>query len=178
MPARWQDYAMENQKRALRAQLKSQRPHSSEGLTQQLLMLVEKLSPKTIASYQPLPGEPDLSEFNELVSKQFLVLYPRVIGENLEFASGDLRSGAFSISEPTGEATAEIDLVLVPALAADFKGNRLGKGKGFYDRFLSGFAGKAYAIVFDQELLPEVPIDSHDQRVNGVITPKRIVEVD
>ncbi|MEY5146576.1 MAG: hypothetical protein RL224_890, partial [Actinomycetota bacterium] len=84
MPARWQDYAMENQKRALRAQLKSQRPHSSEGLTQQLLILVEKLCPKTIASYQPLPGEPDLSEFNELVSKQFLVLYPRVIGENLE----------------------------------------------------------------------------------------------
>jgi 5-formyltetrahydrofolate cyclo-ligase len=178
MPARWQDYAMENQKQALRAKLKSQRPHSSEGITQHLLNLVEKLSPKTIASYQPLPGEPDLSEFNELASRRFLVLYPRVIGDDLEFASGDLRSGAFAISEPTGEATKEIDLVLVPALAADVRGNRLGKGKGFYDRFLAGFAGKAYAVVFEQELLPEVPTDSHDQRVNGVITPKRVVEVD
>lgn len=169
---------MENQKEALRAKLKSQRPNTSAGLTQQLMNLVQLLSPKTIASYQPMAGEPDVSEFNRLASQSFHLVFPRVVGENLEFAGGDLEQGAFSIFEPTGPAVSQIDLVLVPALAADEMGNRLGKGRGFYDRFLAGYQGKAYAVIFDSELLEKVPTQEHDQRVSGVVTPNRIIEVD
>jgi 5-formyltetrahydrofolate cyclo-ligase len=69
-------------------------------------------------------------------------------------------------------------LVLVPALAVDHRGNRLGKGRGFYDRFLAGFSGPCYAVVFDEELLEDVPVDSHDRRVSGVVTPSRTFDFD
>ncbi|CAB4548169.1 MAG: 5-formyltetrahydrofolate cyclo-ligase [Actinobacteria bacterium] len=178
MPARWQDYAMENQKEGLRKKLQSLRPHSSTGLTEQLLALVAELSPKRIASYQPQPTEPDVSEFNQLASQRFELVFPRVIGEDLEFAAGPTVPGEFGILAPTGPAETEIDLVLVPALAADPMGNRLGKGRGFYDRFLAGFSGVCYAVVFEEELLDSVPVESHDRAVDGVVTPHRTIDCD
>ena len=178
MPARWQDYAMENPKGALREKLQSLRPHSSLGLTEQLRKLVEKLSPTIIASYQPLPNEPDVSEFNLWAESKFQLVYPRVQGETLEFAQGPLSPGRFGITEPTGKTIDRIDLVLVPALAIDQRGNRLGKGKGFYDRFLPEFEGTAYAVVFDEEVLAAIPVEDHDQAVAGVITPKRTIVFD
>lgn len=77
--------------------------------------------------------------------------------------------------EPTGEAVprASIDLMLVPALAIDSTGNRLGKGKGFYDRALRDFAATAAAVIFDEELLELVPSEPHDMRVSMVVTPVR-----
>jgi 5-formyltetrahydrofolate cyclo-ligase len=176
MPARWQDYAMENQKEGLRKKLQSLRPHSSAGLTDQLLALVEKLNPKRIASYQPQPAEPDISEFNQLASQRFELVFPRVIGSDLEFASGPFVAGGFGILEPTGPAKTEIDLVLVPALAADRMGNRLGKGRGFYDRFLTSYSGVCYAVVFEQELLDSVPVEDHDRAVDGVVTPTLTID--
>jgi 5-formyltetrahydrofolate cyclo-ligase len=178
MPARWQDYAMENPKKALRQKLQSLRPHSSVGLTNQLRQLVEKLAPHTIASYQPLPTEPDTSDFNRWVAAGRRVVFPRVIGSDLEFAEGPVSLGSFGIAEPTGPIVNQIDLVLVPALATDRSGTRLGKGRGFYDRFLAGFDGTCYAVVFDEEVLETLPVESHDQRVAGVITPKRTIVFD
>jgi 5-formyltetrahydrofolate cyclo-ligase len=178
MPARWQDYAMENPKEALREKLQSLRPRSSAGLTEQLRKLVEKLSPANIASYQPMAAEPDTSEFNAWAEGRFQLVYPRVIGETLEFAPGPLSLGRFGISEPMGKRVDQIDLVLVPALAIDRKGNRLGKGKGFYDRFLPGFDGIAYAVVFDEEVLDTIPVEEHDQTIAGVITPNRTIVFD
>jgi 5-formyltetrahydrofolate cyclo-ligase len=169
---------MENPKEALREKLQSLRPHSSVGLTEQLRKLVEKLSPTIIASYQPMAAEPDISEFNAWAENNFQLVYPRVIGDSLEFAPGPLSPGRFGIGEPTGKRVDQIDLVLVPALAIDQQGNRLGKGKGFYDRFLSGFEGISYAVVFDEEVLETIPIEDHDQTVAGVITPKRTIVFD
>ena len=169
---------MEIPKEALREKLQSLRPRSSEGLTEQLRNLVEKISPTIIGSYQPLPAEPDTSEFNAWAEGRFQLVYPRVIGESLEFAPGPLSPGRFGISEPTGKRVDQVDLVLVPALAIDQQGNRLGKGKGFYDRFLPGFGGIAYAVVFDEEVLKAIPIEEHDQAVAGVITPKRTIIFD
>ena len=178
MPARWQDYAMENPKDVLRKKLQSLRPHSSLGLTQQLSQLIEKLQPATIASYQPLPAEPDVTEFNEWIANKCQVVFPKVVADNLQFARGPVQPGQFGIAEPIGQRADSIDLVLVPALAIDGQGNRLGKGKGFYDRFLANYEGTCYAIVFDEEVLPSIPTESHDRRVNGVITPKRTIVFD
>ena len=69
---------------------------------------------------------------------------------------------------------AEIDLMLVPALALDLRGYRLGYGKGFYDRVLPQLAhGRAVGIVYDFQLLAEVPDEAHDQRVHWIITDRR-----
>ena len=169
---------MEIPKEVLRKKLQSLRPHSSAGLTQQLSQLVGKLKPRTIASYQPLPSEPAISDFNELAAKSFQVVFPRALANDLEFAMGPVEPGRFGIPEPVGQRVDVIDLVLVPALAIDGQGNRLGKGKGFYDRFLANYQGPCYAIVFDEELLQSIPTESHDRKVSGVITPKRTIVFD
>ncbi len=175
MPARWQDYAMAIEKEILREQLLAKRPHSSEGLTQQLLALIQKLNPATLATYSPLPKEPDVSEFNRLIANSLNLVFPKVIGEDLVFAAGELATGKFSIKEPTGLAQEKIDLMLVPALAVDQNGNRLGKGKGYYDRYLHSRHFPRYAVVFDEEVLDQIPEQLHDQRMSGFVTPTRVV---
>lgn len=169
---------MENPKEVLRKKLQSLRPHSSVGLTHQLSQLVQKLSPTTIASYQPLPGEPDVTEFNQWAADQFQLVFPKVIADDLQFAAGPVRPGRFGIAEPIGEGVDSIDLVLLPALAIDRQGNRLGKGKGFYDRFLANYEGPCYAVVFDEEVLESLPTESHDRKVSGFITPNRTIVFD
>ncbi len=175
MPARWQDYAMAIEKEILRGELLSKRPHSSEGLTRQLLALVQKFNPQTLATYSPQPTEPDVSEFNRLISKSLNLVFPKVKGEDLVFAGGELTPGKFSIEEPTGAVQQEIDLMLVPALAVDHSGNRLGKGRGFYDRYLQNRHFRRYAVVFDEEVLDQIPAQLHDQRMSGFVTPTRVV---
>jgi 5-formyltetrahydrofolate cyclo-ligase len=82
--------------------------------------------------------------------------------------------------EPTGSAilSSALDLILVPALAADVLGNRLGKGKGFYDRWLEDVASKnIFAVVFDSEVLELVPSEPHDKKINGIVTPTRLIAI-
>ena len=97
----------------------------------------------------------------------------------MEFASGEQVRGQFGIQEPTGKSVelASIELMLVPALAVDEIGNRLGKGKGFYDRILASFSGLRVAVVFDSEVLGTVPSEPHDQRVVMIATPLRTLVV-
>lgn len=115
---------------------------------------------------------------------------PRVEGTGLrwcEYAPGDaLRESALGIREPVVEGVARIpagaDAVILPALAADDLGNRLGQGGGFYDRALDSVATQAeggplrIALVFDDEVLPGLPLESHDLRVDVIVTPMRTLD--
>ena len=156
----------------------SARPQSSAGLAANLVRLTMELDVKVIASYQPLATEPDVSEFNAwLLAMGKTLLLPRIVGDELEFATGDLELGSHQIQEPTGVpadiATAE--LILLPALAVDGAGNRIGKGKGYYDRALSDVTGiPKYAVVFDSEILPSISAEEHDVWVTGAVTPTAI----
>jgi len=168
-----------DEKRELRKRLVDARPQSSEGLTERLIAIVQKLGAKTIASYSPLPSEPDVTEFNAWAKENLHLLLPRVSGHGLEFAAGEEGKGSFGITEPKGIEVpiSEIDLMIVPALAADVAGNRLGKGKGFYDRALGAFSGTSIAVVFDTEVMQVVPNEPHDQKVALVVTPVRTIVV-
>jgi len=169
-----------NAKQSLRQTLLSQRPQPSVGLAEQLQAAVAALAAKSIASYQPLYSEPDVSQFNAWAEERFEVYYPRVDGDSLVFAKPPMIAGKFGLSEPTGlqAEISAIDLVLVPALAVDLEGHRLGKGKGFYDRALLGPTQEnLYAVVFDSEVLPQVPSEPHDQQVTGIITPTRAIRI-
>lgn len=168
-------------KQKVRKILSAQRPQPSEGLLENLQSLVTELQPKTVASYQPLPSEPDISRFNDFAkSLGILLVFPRVVGENIEFAAGNLAPGAFKIASPDGPSVnlSQIELMLIPALGVDRKGNRLGKGRGFYDRVLGQVACPKYAIVYESEVLDSIPFETHDQKLNGAITPKAIHEFD
>jgi 5-formyltetrahydrofolate cyclo-ligase len=75
-------------------------------------------------------------------------------------------------------AHAQVDLVLVPALAFDARGYRLGYGKGFYDRLLPQLArAERVGLAFELSLLPQLPNEDHDVAVHRVVTEKRVIEL-
>lgn len=89
--------------------------------------------------------------------------------------SSDVRAGASGIREPVGDRPApigEIDLIVVPGLAFDGRGNRLGRGRGFYDRFLShrDFRATICALAFEEQIVEAVPAEAHDMRVHVIVT--------
>ena len=91
----------------------------------------------------------------------------------------DIATGKFGISEPLPECETiplnQFDLVLVPGLAFDPGGNRLGRGRGFYDRILAAASGVKCGVAYDFQLLEKVPVEPHDAPVNFIFTPTRCV---
>ena len=90
--------------------------------------------------------------------------------------------GLHGMPEPVGDllgpiAINHVDLIVVPAAAVDRSGMRMGWGRGYFDRTLGSMerCPPVYAVVFDTELVDSVPIEVHDKRVDGVITPSAIV---
>ena len=113
------------------------------------------------------------------------VLIPRVRGEDLEWCGADesRASSAMGIEEPTGPTRALLPLraMLVPALAASPRGDRLGKGGGFYDRTIaalraSGQAPTVIAVLRDEDVWADVPTQGHDERVDAILTPTRLID--
>jgi 5-formyltetrahydrofolate cyclo-ligase len=88
--------------------------------------------------------------------------------------------GAFQVREPVAGcpvvAMNRLDLALVPGLAFDARGHRLGRGKGFYDRLLAGFPGRTVGVAFDFQVVAQVPVEPHDIALNAVVTPTRWLE--
>jgi len=147
----------------------------------------------TIASYGPATGEPDVRSVNRAVAAgggSVLLPIPRA-DRLLDWARDEGRYGVsalFPVPVPTGQVLGtggrvllDLDarLVLVPALAADRSGTRLGQGGGYYDRLLEELAGRipALVVVRDGELLDAgvLPRHRHDQVVAGALTPTRVV---
>lgn len=143
-----------------------------------------------VCAYLPLATEPLLPALlNRVHAAGVRVLVPvAAVGTPLDWTDypTPTSSGPFGIAEPTGPrlgapAVTWADVVLVPALAVDGSGHRLGRGGGHYDRSLkllrSDDAGGArpetdlIAVLFDGELLPRVPFDDHDIAVDTVVTP-------
>lgn len=132
----------------------------------------------TVLLYYSLPDEVDTHAFVEKWSSRKRILLPVVVGEELELrlftSNQDLAPGAYGIWEPVGApftAFEEIDFVAVPGVAFDRQGNRLGRGKGYYDRLLPRLP-QAYkaGICFPYQLVETVPHDPHDIAMHCVVT--------
>ena len=141
------------------------------------------LGGRRVALYSPLPSEPDLNALWEGQPRRFC--YPRVAGDKIEFVEiarlEDLVAAAWNpwVREPAATmahviAPGEIDLILVPGLAFTPDGWRLGRGGGFYDRFLSQLPATAakLGVCFDLQLVDTLPTEPHDQRLDGVVTER------
>lgn len=132
---------------------------------------------QVVALYYPLPDEVDTAGFVERWSQKKKILLPSVTS-NFEitlrmYKPGGLVKGAFGIEEPTGIPVTDydsIDLIVVPGVAFDKKGNRLGRGKGMYDKLLKNIKAPKLGICFPYQLLNEVPGEPHDIPMDEVIT--------
>lgn len=132
--------------------------------------------------YSPLQDEPDIRPlFAQCLAAGKRVLLPIVHGQNLYLGNfrqeTDLHTGAFGISEPPATTViplSEIDMALIPGMAFDPQGYRLGRGKGYYDRFLSqsGFSSSFYrlGICFPWQRFPLIPHDAWDVTMHEVLT--------
>ena len=93
----------------------------------------------------------------------------------------DLLVGRFGIREPETWCSQielnRLDFTLVPGVAFDLQGRRLGRGKGFYDRMLAAVRGTTCGVAFDEQIVEEVPVEPHDTRVNCILTPTRWIEL-
>lgn len=125
--------------------------------------------------YHSLPDELSTREFMAEMDgcKQFFL--PRVNGIDLEILPYDrtrMHLGAFRIEEPDGDDTVDvgdIDLIIVPAVAFDRRGNRIGRGKGYYDRLLSRSRALTVGVCYDFQLFDEFDTEQHDMPVDYVI---------
>lgn len=128
---------------------------------------------KRVMIFYPLGNEVDLLE---LLSDDKQFYLPRVNGEELEvcpYKVGDkLLKSKFKVLEPINEPVDKnlLDLVLVPALCVDDKCNRLGYGKGFYDRFLINFKGNSIIPIPRSLVFSDICADRHDVCCSGVVT--------
>ena len=133
---------------------------------------------QAIVAYYPLPDEVDIRPLlDEWIAEGKSVILPKVMGDDtmeLRRYTGydDLQEGAFHILEPVGELFtdfASIDVVLVPGVAFDAEGHRLGRGRGYYDRFLRTLTVQTIGVCFDFQKVDEVPFDKYDIPVDKVI---------
>ena len=133
----------------------------------------------TVLLFAPLPDEPDTFVLPR-DGKRFC--YPRYHADRgyeaaLADVPDELLPGKFGVLEPTPEAlevlASEVDLVLVPGMAFDEECYRLGRGRGFYDRWLLALPGLKIGLGFDHQLIDRVPREAHDVKLDGVIIPSR-----
>ena len=131
-------------------------------------------------AYWPLPDEVDIRPLiDRLVAEGKTVLLPRVVDDRtMELrrytSSADLAEGAFHIMEPTGPLFVDddqIDVALVPGVAFDAAGHRLGRGRGYYDRFLARCSGvRKIGVCFPFQRVAEVPSEPYDVVMDEVVS--------
>jgi 5-formyltetrahydrofolate cyclo-ligase len=98
----------------------------------------------------------------------------------LKKLASDIVIGKFGVREPASGCQEipldRFDLVLAPGVAFDLHGNRLGRGKGFYDRILPAASGIKCGVAYDFQLLEKIPAEPHDAKVDFILTPARCVK--
>jgi len=154
--------------------------------------MCERLKPQiqsahTILFFAPLPDELDVWPVLELsmalgtnCALPFYDAEKKTYGARvLEKLATDIVTGKFGVREPVAScaeiALNRFDLVLVPGVAFDLAGSRLGRGFGFYDRLLVEASGVKCGVAYDFQLQEQIPTEPHDARVDFILTPTRCV---
>jgi 5-formyltetrahydrofolate cyclo-ligase len=184
-----------NEKRALRAELRqrrrtrttTERDTDTAALTATLQRFVQERQVRSLALYLSAPDEPDVRPFLQWAHEQDVRVLLPITREDglLDWAVGDgsaEQQGLHGMPEVVGEvlsplALGDVDAILTPAAAVGHDGCRMGWGRGYYDKTLGSMANRppVYAVIFDAEYLDEVPREAHDEPVDGIITPSRII---
>lgn len=136
---------------------------------------------KVVLLYHSLPDELPTHSIIDQWSNTKTVLLPRVDGEYLRlyrYSPTLMVHGSYNISEPSMScqeySIGDVDLAIIPAIAFDRKGHRLGRGKGFYDRLLATSSVMKIGVAFNSQIVRNVPADAFDISMNMVITDKSL----
>lgn len=127
---------------------------------------------KTVGFFSPLPDEPNV-ELLWAVLGDRAVCYPRVLGDDMVFIRVPDRSALitsrWNLMEPPHReddcvSPDALDLILVPGMAFTGDGHRMGRGKGYYDRYLAqpGIRATLFGVAFSEQRVPALPVESHD----------------
>ncbi len=162
----------------------------SKAITEKFLELEEFQKARVIMFFIPFRNEVDTRPLIEKsLSLGKTVVVPRTLKDTKELIPSrlidweqDLAQGAYGIREPLPEKTRpvepkEIDLLLIPGVAFDLFGNRLGYGGGYYDRFVTNLRSGTplFAVAFEVQIVDEVPVKEWDHRIDALITEERVV---
>lgn len=165
----------------------SEREAADVGITQNLQAVTLDLSARSISCYLSAQNEPNTRPFLRWAADQGIrILFPVTREDGLlDWTVGEDAievEGLFGVPEVSGVtlgpiAINDVDLIIVPAAAIDESGLRMGWGRGYFDKTLGSMekCPPVYAVIFDGELVDSVPREVHDQPVDGVVTPTRIV---
>jgi 5-formyltetrahydrofolate cyclo-ligase len=180
------------QRKEIRARLKAMSAEQRATASAHACALLEKQSvwerAKLLFFYAPLPSELDLwpllrdslAAGKTVALPRFDAATQRYVACQITDAARDLQDGQFGIREPAGDCIAvppnRLDLVLVPGVAFDVHGRRLGRGKGFYDQLLASVRGTTCGVAFDEQIVDAVPVEPHDVHLNCILTPTRWLE--
>lgn len=160
------------------------RESMSAALVAHLKEWLETQDPDVVALYHPVRGEPDVTEL--VVALPHLPFVLPVVGEEPgvmtfhAYRRGDpLTRSRLGILEPD-RASPHVTLtprsiVIVPSVALDLRGARLGYGGGYYDRLLAGFPGTAVGVVFRSMMVDNLPVQPHDVHLAYVATEQGVV---
>lgn len=139
----------------------------------------------TILFFAPLPDEADvwpllresLAAGKIVALPQFDAKTQNYVARRVQNLQDEIVTGQFWVREPKSGCSKipleKFDLVLVPGIAFDLRGNRIGRGRGFYDRLLQNIRGLKIGIAFDGQVVKEVPAEKPDVPVDFILTPTR-----
>lgn len=176
---------MKEQKKQLRKQIKEEKSRQSREMLMEASSLLLKeiehhphfIAAKTVLLYYSLGDEVYTHAFVEKWHKTKKILLPVVKEDHLELrhytGKACLQIGAYNIEEPTGEnftQYAEIELAIIPGVSFDRQGNRLGRGKGYYDKLLPLLNSYNIGICYQFQSRVVIPSESFDRKMNEVWT--------
>ncbi len=163
--------------------LERERESAAEEVFSQLEKTAAFIMAENILMYHSLPDELSTIKFLKKWHDRKRFFLPRVNGVNLDilpYEESRLELGSFHIEEPTGDNVADvadIELMIIPAVAFDRKGNRLGRGKGFYDRLLANSKATKIGVGYEFQLFDTIPSEPHDVAMDMIITQKTVIKM-
>lgn len=168
----------------------NERGEKSREIMKRLLSLDDFSDAITVMLYVSIKGEVETREIiRDCLSIGKKVAVPIADKENRTLSVAeiksleDLREGSFSILEPSEDFVRllnpeEVDVVIVPGIAFDRKGNRIGYGFGYYDNFLKTVRPdcRIIALAYELQIVEDVPVDSNDVKIGKIVTEKRVID--
>ena len=132
-----------------------------------------------VALFSPLPDEPDISPLIDVLHEKCTVVLPRINGDTMDFylySPQSMGCGSYGINEPQcGEPIdpSIIEVMLVPGVSFTRQCCRLGRGKGYYDRYMSlaGFRAYRIGVCYRQQIVGSLPVEEHDIRMDEILSP-------